>query len=62
MVYDAETQQNIMTTHSNVTSPNGYPMILHPSPQEAACPPIIDNKFSSPPPSYDDDGVVNLTR
>uniref|UniRef100_A0A8W8LZ58 CUB domain-containing protein n=1 Tax=Magallana gigas TaxID=29159 RepID=A0A8W8LZ58_MAGGI len=42
-----------MTTHSNVTSPNGYPMTLHPSPQEAACPPIIDNKFSSPPPSYD---------
>ncbi|XP_052677559.1 uncharacterized protein LOC128158661 [Crassostrea angulata] len=53
MVYGAETQQNIMLTHSNVTSPNGYPMTLHPSPQEAACPPIIDNKFSSPPPSYD---------
>ncbi|XP_052677558.1 uncharacterized protein LOC128158660 isoform X2 [Crassostrea angulata] len=53
MVYDAETQQSTMTTPSNVTSPSGYPVTLHPSQHVAACPPIIDNKFSSPPPSYD---------
>lgn len=53
VVYKAQTQQSTMTTPSNITSPSGYPMTLHPPPQEAEYPQTTENKFSNPPPSYD---------
>lgn len=53
VVYDAQTQQNTMTTPSSISSPGVYPMASYPEPGGPTNPQTHGNNLSDPPPNYD---------